>query len=75
MTFHCSADSVPPSVLELRFKNTSLGHFINGKFTIDQVNAFDEGMYKCLASNTIGVGSPATLNLTVLGKYGERQNA
>ncbi|KAL9964707.1 hypothetical protein ACROYT_G028383 [Oculina patagonica] len=66
VTFHCWADSVPPPVLELRFKNSSLGHFVNGKFTIDQVKDSDQGMYECLASNNIGVGTTAKLNLTVL---------
>lgn len=64
---------MPPPVLELRLKNSSLGHFINGQFTIDQVEASDQGMYECVPSNIIGVGTTAKLNLTVLGKYGGRQ--
>lgn len=69
VTFHCSADSVPHPVLELRFKNSSLGYFIDGLFTIERVRASDEGKYECVPSNIIGVGRIATLNLSVVGKY------
>lgn len=70
VTFHCSADSVPPPVLTLRFKNLVLGNFSNiGAFTIKQVKASDQGMYECVPSNIIGMGVTATLNLTILGKH------
>ena len=68
--FHCTADSVPPPELELLFDNSSLGFFINNKFTLKNVNVSNQGTYKCVPRNILGPGPEATLNLTVLGKYG-----
>ena len=67
-TLRCSADGVPPPVLELRFKNSSLGRFIDGMFTIEQVKASHEGIYECVPKNILGTGYIATLYLTVAGK-------
>lgn len=66
VTFHCDADSVPSSLLELRFKGAPLGYFSNGKFTIAKVNASYQGPYECVARNILGTGQIATLNLNVL---------
>jgi len=68
VTFSCSADSLPPPELELRFNNTSLGFFKNGLFTLQRVNTSHQGMYECVARNLLGTGHKATLNLTVFGK-------
>ncbi|PFX16317.1 Hemicentin-2 [Stylophora pistillata] len=65
VTFLCNSNSVPPPALELRFKNTSLGLFSGGMFTIERVNASDEGMYQCVPHNVLGTGQIATLYLTV----------
>lgn len=66
VTFHCTADSVPPPELELLFDNSSLGFFINNKFSLAIVNASNQGTYKCVPRNILGTGPAATLNLTVL---------
>lgn len=71
VTFHCTADSVPPPELELLFDNSSLGFFINNKFAFENVNASNQGTYRCVPRNILGTGPEATLNLTVLGKYGD----
>lgn len=71
VTFHCTADGVPPPELELLFNNSSLGFFINNKFALTNVNASNQGTYKCVPRNILGTGPAATLNLTVLGKYGD----
>ncbi|XP_066024471.1 hemicentin-1 isoform X2 [Pocillopora verrucosa] len=65
VTFLCNSDSVPPPALELRFKNKSLGLFSGRMFTIEHVNASDEGMYQCVPNNILGTGKIATLYLTV----------
>lgn len=65
VTFFCNSDSVPPPALELRFKNKSLGLFSGRMFTIEHVNASDEGMYQCVPNNILGIGQIATLYLTV----------
>ena len=71
VTFHCFADSVPSAELELLFDNSSLGFFINNEFALTNVNASNQGTYKCVPHNILGTGPAATLNLTVLGKYGD----
>ena len=69
VTFFCTADSVPPPELELRFGNSALGLFDNGTFTLKNINASNQGTYECVPRNILGTGPTATLNLTVLGKY------
>ena len=71
VTFHCIADSVPPPELELLFDDSSLGFFINNKFAFTNVNASNQGTYKCVPRNILGTGLAATLNLTVIGRYGD----
>ena len=68
LTFQCTADSVPPPIFEIRFKGLSLGDSGNGKLTIQQVKASDQGRYECVPRNILGTGRIASLNLTVLGK-------
>ena len=68
VTFQCTADSVPPPMFEIRFKGLSLGNSSNGKLTIQQVKASDQGRYECIPRNILGSGRRASLNLTVLGK-------
>ncbi|XP_068733670.1 neural cell adhesion molecule 1-like isoform X1 [Montipora capricornis] len=63
--FSCSADSLPPPQLELRFKNKTLGLFQNGNFSLQHVNISDEGVYECIARNVLGTGAIARLNLKV----------
>ncbi|XP_068741715.1 hemicentin-1-like [Montipora capricornis] len=65
VTFSCSADSLPPPQLELRFNNKTLGLFQNGKFSLQHVNISDEGVYECIARNVLGTGAIARLNLRV----------
>ena len=67
VTFYCSADSLPPPQLELRFKNKTLGLFQNGNFSLQHVNISDEGVYECIARNVLGTGAIARLNLKVQG--------
>lgn len=69
VTFYCFADSVPPPDLELLFDDSSVGLFINNKFALENVNASNQGTYKCIPRNILGTGPAATLSLTVLGKY------
>ena len=71
VTFHCIADSIPPPELELLFDDSSLGFFIHNKFALVNVNASNQGTYKCVPRNILGTGLAATLNLTVIGKYGD----
>ena len=71
VTFSCTADSVPPPELELRFGNSALGLFDNGTITLKNINASNQGTYECVPRNILGTGPTATLNLTVLGKYGD----
>ena len=68
VTFYCIAESVPPPELELRFDDSSLGLFNNGRFTLKQLNASNQGAYGCVPRNILGTGPEATLHLTVLGK-------
>lgn len=68
VTFFCTAESVPPAELELRFDGSSLGFFNNGRFTLKHINASNQGAYECVPRNILGTGPEATLNLTVLGK-------
>ena len=70
VTFHCTANSVPPPELQLLFNNSSLGFFINNKFVLTNVNSSNQGTYKCIPRNILGTGPAASLNLTVLGKCG-----
>ena len=74
MTFVCSADSVPPSVYELRFKPSLKSDSNNGIFTIQQVKASHQGTYECAVRNILGIGAVATLHLDVLREYGESTN-
>jgi len=68
VTFYCTAESVPPPELELRFDDSPLGFFNNGRFTHKQLNASNQGSYGCVPRNILGIGPEATLHLTVLGK-------
>ena len=69
VTFYCFADSVPPPDLEVLFDDSSLGFLINNKFALKNVNASNQGTYKCIPRNILGTGPAATLSLTVLGEY------
>ena len=72
VTFYCTADSVPPPELELRIGNSSLGLFVNNMLTLENINASNQGTYECVPRNILGPGPTATLNLTVLGMYGNK---
>ena len=56
-------------MFEILFKGLSrLGDSGDGKLTIQQVKASDQGRYECVPRNILGTGRIASLNLTVLGK-------
>ncbi|XP_067052633.1 neural cell adhesion molecule 1-like [Acropora muricata] len=63
--FACSADSFPPSKLELGFNNKILGYFYNGRFSLHRVNTSNEGVYECIARNMLGTGVSPRVSLTV----------
>ena len=67
VVFACSADSFPPSKLELRFNNKILGYFYNGRFSLHRVNTSNEGVYECIARNMLGTGVSPRVSLTVYG--------
>jgi len=50
----------------LRFDDSPLGFFNNGRFTLKHINASYQGAYGCVPRNILGTGPEDTLSLTVL---------
>ena len=69
VTFYCTADGVPPPILELHFNGVLLGYFTNGKYVMEKINATDRGLYECVARNILGISRIRFFHVNVLGTY------
>ena len=69
VTLNCTADGVPPPILELYFNGVLLGYFTNGEYVMEKINATDRGKYECVARNILGIRRIRTFHVNVLGTY------
>lgn len=63
--FHCAADGNPDPLISWNFQGTPVPGAQGGIFTISSATAVNEGVYTCIAANTVDQDT-ADASLTIL---------